>query len=180
MKKRLFCQSLLCVSIFLLLVWGGFSSLSLFPESAWGAEEKAAEKEKIDPRIIRRAADSLWRLKRAIQRDAYPSARAALNIWRSNAGEAGNFDAAAYEEYRRQICEKSVRSTLDWFEESLEQEWFNDAGYSVQVYKLHSRAIDTFDQKLYDNMLERIQKKKAEVAAREKAEKAEKGAAASP
>ncbi len=179
MMKRRFRKSLLCASLFLLLVSGGFSFLSLFPESALGAEEKAAEKEKIDPRITRRAADSLWRLKRAIQRDAYSSARAALNIWRSNAIEAGNFDEAAHEEYRRQIFEKSIQSTLSWFEASLGQEWINDAGYSVQVYKLQSRAIDTFDQKLYDNMLERIQKKKAEIAAREKAEK-EKGAAASP
>lgn len=134
------------------------------------AQSRQVEKkaDAVDSALRRRAATSLYRLKRALQRDRYPSALAALNIWRCNAQAAGEFDEDRYRAYQRQIYEKSVANILKWFEVCLKEKWIREAGYCQKIYRLHARAIDAFDQARYDEMTERIEKRKKEIEAEKK------------
>ncbi len=121
-------------------------------------QETAPEKEvrERDPELVRMAADALWRLERAIKRDAYPSARVALNVWRSVAMDAGTFDPERYQAYREQIYRKSIEGTLAWFELSLQRGDLKEATYALKVYRVHAEAIDAFDEALHARMVERV------------------------
>ena len=109
------------------------------------------------PKQLKQAAySSLWRLKRAIERDGYYSARVALNIWRSNAIDAGIFDQKQYDDFKRQIYEKSIQSNLDCFEKALADGNTNDAEICLYTWKIHSEAIDVFDPVQYEEMKQRL------------------------
>ena len=109
------------------------------------------------PKQLKKAAySSLWRLQRAIERDGYYSARVALNVWRSNAIDAGIFDQKKYDDFRRQIYEKSIQSNLDCFEKALADGNTNDAEICLYTWKIHSEAIDVFDQSRYEEMKLRL------------------------
>ncbi len=131
------------------------------------AQTGTVEEETVDPEMRRRAARSRWRLERALRRDRYPSALAALNLWRSNALAAGTFDKAAHEAYRRRIYEKSVKNILEWFEVCLQEKWIREAIYCQKVYRLHAKTIQTFDPERYDAMTDRIENRKKEIEAEE-------------
>ena len=68
-----------------------------FPQSNTqpSKEEKARKRE-----LKQEAALNLWRLKKSIEKDEFYAARVALNVWRSNAIDAGNFDQALYDEFK--------------------------------------------------------------------------------
>ena len=154
-----------------MLMMAAFSAL-LFQASDAAAQTGNARKpsveteaDAVDPALRRRAAASLHRLKRAMGRDRYPSALAALNMWRSDALAAREFDEARYRDYKRRILEKSVANIVKWFEVCLQENWIREARYCRKIYRLHGRAIDAFDPARYEEMAERIEQRKKEIEA---------------
>jgi hypothetical protein len=142
--------------------------LALTGMPAGGAAEQNADtkKEKIEKAPVlpwetererrRRAANSLWRLKRAIRRDGYFSARVALNIWRCNAEDAGGFDEEQYEKFKKAIYRNSLDNTLKWFKICIRQRWINEARYCRRLYYFQSHEISAFDPEQYARMAQRI------------------------
>lgn len=123
-------------------------------------EEKARKQE-----LKREAALSLWRLKKSIEEDAFYAARVALNVWRSNAIDAGTFDQAQYDEFKKQLYEKSVTRSLECFEYFLAEQYFYDANMCLQTWKVHSQEIGLFDEEKYEALKKRLsaaREKKAE------------------
>ncbi len=103
------------------------------------------------------AYNSLWRLKRSMERDGYYSSRVALNVWRSNAMDAGIFKQEEYDQYKQQIFEKSIESNLGCFERSIEALNYNDANKCLLTWKLHSEEIGRFDPVLYEEMTAQLE-----------------------
>ena len=136
-----------------LLVW---ATIIFWPFSI-SAQEAAAP----TPKQLKQAAyNSQWRLQRAIERDGFYSARVALNVWRSNAIDAGVFDQTKYDEFKKQIYEKSVQSNLDCFKVSLEKGNFTDAGICLYTWKSHAQELGTFDPATYEEMIMRLEEEK--------------------
>jgi hypothetical protein len=102
------------------------------------------------------AANALWRLQRALKTDGYYSARVRLNVWRAAAIDAGKFDPQKYEEYRRQIYEKSVNDSLKCFDYYIEQGSRHDASMCLQTWKMHAKEIDQFDESTYQELVKRL------------------------
>ena len=100
--------------------------------------------------LKREAALNLWRLKKSIEEEGFYAARVALNIWRSNAIDAGSFDQTKYDEFKKQMYEKSVNNSLQCFEFYLEELSFHDANMCLQTWKVHSQEIGIFDQTQYE------------------------------
>ena len=81
--------------------------LFLAPQSVVPAE-KPEEKSEQQKQLEKNAKDSLARLNYAIKTGGFFYSRAALNIWKENAVDAGIFDEDLYNKYKRKIYEKSV------------------------------------------------------------------------
>jgi hypothetical protein len=126
------------------------------------ARQKLLEKE---------AASALSRLKRSMEKDGFYSGRVALNVWRSTALEAGTFDQAQYDEYRKKLYEKSVNDSMRCFEEFILEEDFYNANFCLQTWRMHSKELGTYEQADYEALKERIAAAKAAKAARKKEEK---------
>ena len=126
-------------------------------------DEKARKQE-----LKREAALSLWRLKKSIENDAFYAARVALNIWRSNAIDAGTFDQAQYDEFKKQLYEKSVMRSLECFDYFLAEQYFYDANMCLQTWKVHSQEIGLFDQEQYEALKERLKTARAKRAEEDK------------
>ena len=103
------------------------------------------------------AYNSLWRLKRAIERDGFYGARVALNVWRSNAIEAGLFKQAEYDEYKKQIYEKSIDNSLKCIETAIENENYNDAKTCLHTWKLRTEELGTYDSNRYEEMKKQVE-----------------------
>ncbi len=122
-----------------------------------------ADTEKPQPTEITRkqlkiaAYNSLWRLKRAIERDGFYGARVALNVWRSNAIEAGLFKQAEYDEYNTQIIEKSIDNSLKCIEIAIQNENYTDAKICLHTWKMRTQELGTFDQARYDEMKKQVE-----------------------
>lgn len=126
--------------------------LFLLPVKLYG-ETGQVENDKARQKLLRRTANiSLWRLKVVIERDGFYSARVALNIWRSNAKDAGTFDQKKFDEFKKQIYEKSVNSNLRCIETNVMNENFTDAQICLYWWKSHSKVLDTFDQVKHDEL----------------------------
>jgi hypothetical protein len=102
------------------------------------------------------AANALWRLKRALKTDGFYSARVRLNVWRAAAIDAGKFDPQKYEEYKRQLYEKSVNDSLKCFEYYIEHGSRHDANMCLQTWKMHAKEIDRFDESTYQELVKRL------------------------
>ena len=102
------------------------------------------------------AANALWRLKRALKVDGFYSARVRLNVWRAAAIDAGKFDPQKYEEYRRQLYEKSVNDSLKCFNYYIEEGSRHDANMCLQTWKMHTKEIDQFDESTYQELVKRL------------------------
>ena len=80
--------------IFSALLWA--AALFFFigtPQAADPPRDQASPQPPITEKQLKSAANnSLWRLKYAIDKEGFYAARIALNIWRSNALDAGVFD----------------------------------------------------------------------------------------
>jgi len=128
----------------------------LMPLKAY-SETGQVENDKARQKLLRRTANiSLWRLKVVIERDGFNSARVALNIWRSNAKDAGTFDQIKFDEFKKQIYEKSVRSNLKCIEERIISENHTDAEKCLYWWKTHSKVLGTFDPVKYDELKKMI------------------------
>lgn len=117
--------------------------------------EKKSDQQKL---LERYAKDSHRRLKYAIKTGGFFYSRAALNIWKENAVDAGIFDDDLYDQYKRKIYEKSVNENLRWFEIFLIQKYYRDARTCLQLYKLHAEEINIFNEEKYEEMKERLKK----------------------
>ena len=130
--------------------------LVLADVSATVAEQTREEKAR--QRLLNQeAANALWRLKRALKTDGFYSARVRLNVWRAAAIDAGKFDPQQYEEYKRQIYEKSVNDSLKCFEYYIEQGSRHDANMCLQTWKMHAKEIDRFDESTYQELVKRLE-----------------------
>jgi hypothetical protein len=126
-------------------------------------DNKAAD-QTVDPQVQQRldktARDSLKRLKYAMKKDGFYSSRVALNIWRIAAMNAGSFDADAFEKYKKDIYEASIERNLGWFENFLMQGDFINAEICLNIWRIHSKEIDTFSQEQFDEMENRLEEAK--------------------
>lgn len=103
------------------------------------------------------AYNSLWRLQRAIERDGFYGARVALNVWRSNATEAGLFKQAEYDKYKKQIYEKSIDNSLKCFENSIQNENYTDAKTCLHTWKMRTEELGTYDRDRYEEMKKQVE-----------------------
>ena len=119
------------------------------------AEE--SQEEKARQRMLNReAVNALWRLKRALKDDGFYSGRVRLNVWRVAAIEAGKFDPQKYEEFKKQLYEKSVNASLKCFEYFLEQNSYHDANMCLQTWKMHAKEINMFEASTYQEFVKRL------------------------
>jgi len=118
----------------------------------------APAKEKTDQQKLleRYANESLARLKYAIKHDGFFNARVTLNVWQSNAMDAGIFDQVQYDEFKRQIYQKSITENLRWFEIFINQKDFADARICLELWRLHSEEIGVFDETQYMELRKRL------------------------
>ena len=119
------------------------------------AEETKAEKAR-QRMLNREAVNALWRLKKALKEDGFYSGRVRLNVWRVAAIEAGKFDPQQYEEFKKQLYEKSVNASLKCFEYFIEQNNYHDANMCLQTWKMHAKEIDMFDESAYQELVKRL------------------------
>ncbi len=137
----------------------------VYPQS--NNEQSKAEKAR-KRELKQEAALNLWRLKKSIEEDAFYAARVALNVWRSNAIDAGTFDQDQYDEFKQQMYEKSVMRSLECFEYFLAQQYFHDANMCLQTWKVHSQEIGLFDEDRYEELKERLKLARAQKAEEDK------------
>ena len=125
--------------------------LLLIPNMNPAAEE--VQGTKVSKKALEReAALNLWRLKKSVKEDGFYNAHIILNVWRSNALDAGIFKQAEYDEYKKQIYEKSIINSLQCFEAAVENENHTDAKICLRTWKMRTEELDRFDQNLYDEM----------------------------
>jgi len=145
-KMMTFTKSTNISAIFILAI------VLVLPVQSYG-ETGPAEKDKARLKLLRRTANiSLWRLKVVIERDGFYSARVALNIWRSNAEDAGTFDQKKFDTFKKQIYEKSVDTNLKCIEKCIMEENYKDAEICLYWWKTHSLVLDNFDPVKYDEL----------------------------
>jgi len=129
--------------------------LAQSPVSIAVAEETKEEKDR-QRMLNREAVNALWRLKRALEKDGFYSGRVRLNVWRVAAIEAGKFDPQKYEEFKKQLYEKSVNVSLKCFEYYIEQNSHHDANMCLQTWKMHAKEVDMFDESTYQELVRRL------------------------
>ena len=118
--------------------------------------EKAKPKTKRQKILERYARESLIRLKRHIKSDGFYNARVALNIWKSNAIDAGIYDEAQYTAFKQQIYMKSINENLMWFDIFLNLKNYADARICLQLWRLHSEEIGVFDPLQYEELKKKL------------------------
>jgi hypothetical protein len=128
----------------------------ILADGAAAIAEQTKEQKARQKMLDLEAANALWRLQRALKTDGYYSARVRLNVWRAAAIDAGKFDPQKYEEYRRQLYEKSVNDSLKCFDYYIEQGSRYDANMCLQTWKMHAKEIDQFDESTYQELIERL------------------------
>ncbi len=107
--------------------------------------------EKAYQRMLKReAANALYRFKLRLEKEGFYSGRVALNVWHSTAIDAGTFDQEKYNEFKRQLYEKSSNDSLKCFEEFILQENYYDANVCLQTWRMHSKELGTYDQAEYE------------------------------
>ena len=156
----------LSITAILLLV------LPLAPLAIAQDQTELSPEETARQQMLKREADNAFRrLKRSMEKDGFYSGRVALNIWRSNAIDAGTFDQAQYDEFKAQLYEKSVSDSLRCFEEFLLAEDFFNANFCLQTWRMHSKELGSYDQAEYEEFQKRVAEAKAAKAARQAKDK---------
>ena len=102
------------------------------------------------------AADALWRFKSKLEKEGFYSGRVALNIWRSTAIDAGTFDLDQYNEFKKQLYEKSINESLRCFEEFILEEDYYDANVCLQTWRMHSKELGSYDQAQYEALKKKM------------------------
>ena len=119
------------------------------------AEQTKEEKER-QRRLNLEAANALWRLKRALEKEGFYAGRVRLNVWRAAAMDAGKFDPQQYEEFKQQLYQKSVDDSLTCFKFYIEQDSPHDAKMCLQTWKMHATEIDQFDEDTYNELVQQL------------------------
>jgi hypothetical protein len=147
---------------------------------AMAEEQKPLTKEKKARQKMLKleAANAFWRLKHSLEKDAFYSGRIRLNVWRATATEAGTFDPAQYDEFKKQLYEKSIQDSMKCYEDFILEENFYDANVCLQTWRMHSKELGSYDMDEYEALKERLVQARAAKAAREAEEK--KSAATEP
>lgn len=168
MDKRIIA---IAAAILLLILTASFST---------GEDKKSlTEEEKARQKMLKiEAANAFWRLKHSLEKDAFYSGRIRLNVWRATATEAGTFDQAKYDEFKKQLYEKSISDSMKCYEEFILEESFHDANICLQTWRMHSKELGTYDQEKYEALKERLKQARAEYADRKAEEKKAAAAAA--
>jgi glutathione S-transferase len=138
------------------------------------AEEKKSltKEEKARQKMLKlEAANAFWRLKRSLEKDAFYSGRIRLNVWRATATEAGTFDQAKYDDFKKQLYEKSINDSMKCYEEFILGENFYDANICLQTWRMHAKELGTYDMDEYEALKERLKQARAAKAARVAEEK---------
>ena len=142
----------------------------LFLASFTIAEDKKSltKEEKARQKMLKfEAANAFWRLKHSMEKDAFYNTRIRLNVWRGTAIEAGTFDQTQYDEFKKQLYEKSINDSLKCYEEFIFEENFYDANVCLQTWRMHSKEIGAYDKDKYEALKERLKQERAKNAARE-------------
>jgi hypothetical protein len=116
------------------------------------------------------AANALWRLKGKLGKEGFYSGRVALNVWRSAAMDAGKFDLDQYNEFKKQLYEKSVNDSLRCFEESIMEEDYYDANVCLQTWRMHAKELGTYDQEQYEALKKKMTDARSDQATEKPAE----------
>jgi len=134
--QRIFIRSAVFISVVLLI-----SLVYAQDNSEQNLDEKAKQS-----MLKREANSSLWRLKRTLETEGFYSGRVALNVWRSAAVDAGTFDPEQYDEFKKQLYEKSIADSFKCFEEFILEEDYYDANVCLQTWRMHSKELGIYDQ----------------------------------
>ncbi len=144
-----------------LIVLCVYGALVLAPGVGPLVRAEQTKEEKARQRMLNlEAANALWRLKRALEKEGFYAGRVRLNVWRAAAMDAGKFDPQKYAEYKRQLYEKSVNESLECFEFYIEQNSPHDAKMCLQTWKVHAEEIDQFDEDTYNELVQRLDRLK--------------------
>ena len=136
---------------------GGLICLFFMLVGTSGASAEQAKAEDAKQRVLNQeAANALWRLQQALKAEGFYSGRVRLNVWRAAAIDAGKFDPAKYDEFKKQLYEKSVDDSLKCFEYFIEQNSPHDANMCLQTWKMHASEIGTFDESVYQENLKKL------------------------
>jgi hypothetical protein len=156
-----------------LTITAGFLVLLLLSAFAVAEDDKAlTQEEKARQKMLKfEAANALWRLKHSLEKDGFYSGRIRLNVWRATATEAGTFDQAQYDEFKKQLYEKSINDSMKCYEEFILDENFYDANICLQIWRMHSKELGTYDKEKYDSLRERLKQARAAMVARKAEEK---------
>ena len=119
--------------------------------------DEAAKKSLLEQEV----ANALIQLKRSLEKDGFYSSRIALNIWQSAAMDAGTFDQAQYDEFKKRLYEKSVNNSRRCFEEFLLENNFHDANICLQIWRMHSKDLGTYNKEEYEVLKARLADAKA-------------------
>lgn len=140
-----------------LRLWFASAIASVFILIMPAAAQQGAPKETEQEKLLKRYAnESLQQLKYAIKNDGFFSARVALNVWESNARDAGVFDELLYKQLKEQIYRKSINENLKWFEYFVSQKSYGDAGVCLRLWKLHSDEIGIFNEEQYNELRKKL------------------------
>ena len=147
--------------------------LLLMPLASAVSEDttKLSLDEKAKKKVLKReAANAFWRLKNTLEKEGFYSGRVRLNVWRSTAIEAGTFDQAKYDEFKKQLYEKSISDSLRCIDDYILEENFYDANICLQIWRMHSKELGTYDQEEYEGLKKRLADAKTMKASRESEE----------
>ncbi len=113
--------------------------------------------QKAKQRMLKReAANALYRFKLRLEKEGFYSGRVALNVWRSTAIDAGTFDPEQYNEFKRQLYEKSINESMSCFEEFILEENYYDANICLQTWRMHAKELGTYEQAEYEDLKKRL------------------------
>ena len=131
------------------------------------AEDEAQQIPNVEAKkrlLKQEVANARFKLKRSLEKDGFYSGRIALNIWRSAAMDAGTFNQAQYDEFKKQLYEKSVTDSRRCFEEFLLEKNFYDANICLQIWRIHSKDLGTYTQEEYEVLKTKLADAKADKA----------------
>ena len=155
-------RTILAITTTVLIVLVMVPSVNSENESGQDLDEEAKKR-----LLEREVATALFQLKRSLEKDGFYSGRIALNVWRSAAKNAGIFDQTQYDQYKKQLYEKSVKDSMRCYEEFLLEKSFYDANICLQIWRIHSKELGTYSQEEYEMLKTRLAEAKTEKVSEE-------------
>ena len=118
--------------------------------------QKSLDQKAKERMLKREAANALYRFKLRLEKEGFYSGRVALNVWRSTAIDAGTFDPEQYDEFKRQLYEKSINDSMKCFEEYILEENYYDANICLQTWRMHAKELGSYEQSDYEALKQRL------------------------